>query len=153
MTLRESISVRGATEDDLDRVAAVWHRSASAMDAAAAPMPTRGELRARIDDELQAGWALFLAEQGQQVVGMIALKPHDAVLDQLFVLPDKQSSGIGTMLIDVAKQVMPAGFSLRMAEDNARAARFYQRSGLNMVRKGLHPMSGRPVCYYRWEGS
>jgi GNAT superfamily N-acetyltransferase len=152
MTARSSASVRRATADDLDRVASVWHQSASAMDAANPHMPTCREMRARIDRELEAGWQLFVAEHGGLIVGMLALKPGEAVLDQLFVLPENQASGIGTMLMDVAKEIMPNGFSLRMAAGNERAAQFYRRRGLCLGRTGTHPFSGQPVCYYDWKG-
>lgn len=122
------------------------------MDAADPNMPAYEEMRARIDRELKAGWQLFVAEHGERVVGMLALKPDEAVLDQLFVVPEKQASGIGTMLMNVAKEVMPNGFSLRMAEGNERAAQFYRRCGLCLVRGGTHPLSGRPVCHYDWKG-
>ncbi len=153
MTARNFTSVRRATKDDLDSVASVWHQSASTMDGAILQTPSHEEMRARIDRELEPGWQLFVVEQGEQIVGMLALKPHEAILDQIFVLPDKQASGVGTMLMNTAKEVMPGGFSLRLAEGNERAAQFYERSGLCFSRKGSHPSSGRPVCYYAWKGS
>ena len=76
MTARNSASVRVAKSDDLDRVAFVWHQSAGAMDAAVPQMPSYEELRARIDRELEAGWQLVVAEQGERIVGILALKPH-----------------------------------------------------------------------------
>jgi GNAT superfamily N-acetyltransferase len=143
--------VRRATTDDFDRVATVWHQSASLMDGAASPMPSRQQLRDRIDRELAAGWELFLAERGGHIMGMLALRPADAILDQIFVLPDQEASGIGTALMAMAKRRMPEGFSLRMAAANERAARFYERSGLVLSGNGIHPSSGVPVCYYSWK--
>jgi len=146
-----SITVRSATDDDLDAVAAVWHQSASLMDGAASPMPSREELRERIDRELALGWELFLAEDEDRVVGMLALKPAEATLDQIFVLPEAQAYGVGTQLLDMAKQRLPHGFRLRMASANQREARFYERSGLDFAGRGTHPVSGGPVCYC-WKG-
>ena len=122
------------------------------MDAAASPMPSCEELRDRINTELASGWELFLAERDHRIVGMLALKPRDAVLDQIFVLPEDQASGVGKALLNLAKTRMPEGFRLRMASANERAGQFYERSGLNIAGQGSHPISGRAVSYYRWNG-
>ena len=87
------------------------------------------------------------------IVGMLAIKPHEAILDQIFVLTSEQSSGVGLSLLEMAKRSMPQGFTLRMAATNCRAARFYELAGLRFVQKGSHPISGAPVHYYRWDGS
>jgi GNAT superfamily N-acetyltransferase len=84
---------------------------------------------------------------------MLALKPVDRVLDQIFVLPGEQSRGVGTRLLDGAKQAMPQGFTLRMALANRSAGRFYEHSGLHILRDGIHPISGIAVRYLRWSGS
>jgi ribosomal protein S18 acetylase RimI-like enzyme len=110
-------------------------------------------LRERIDMELASGWALFVAERDHRIVGMLALKPRDAILDQIFVLPEDQASGAGKALLDLAKEKMPAGFCLRMASANVRAGQFYERSGLVIAGQGSHPISAHPVSYYRWNGS
>ena len=146
------IEVRRAVAGDLGRIASVWHESASHMEAAASPMPSPADLRRRIDDELTAGWALYLAERGDRLIGMLALKPREAVLDQIFVLPGEQGKGVGTALLRAAKEALPAGFTLRMAAANRGAARFYERSGLQPIGEGTHPVSGDPVRFYRWEG-
>lgn len=118
------VAVRRAGDGDLDDVARLWHESASRMDAAASPMPSLAELRARIDEELAAGWELHVAERGGRLVGMLAIKPAEAILDQLFVLTDVQRAGVGSALLDVAKREMPERFTLRVASANRRAERF-----------------------------
>ena len=151
--MRKSVAIRSAATADLDEVARVWHASASQMDAAASPIPSVNELRSRVDVELASGWELFVAECGPRIVGMLALKPHEAILDQIFVLPADQASGVGSALLEIAKQRMPQAFTLRMAASNLRAARFYEKSGLDPAGDGSHPASGRPVRYYRWKGN
>jgi len=148
----KSVAIRSAFATDLDEVAAVWHASASGMDAAASPMPSLADLRARIDAELLNRWQLYVALDETGVVGMLAISRGEAVLDQIFVRPDLQRTGIGTALIEFAKRLMPAGFTLRMASKNERADRFYMKAGLTASAHGAHPQSGRPVRYYRWDG-
>lgn len=121
------------------------------MDAAASLMPTLQELRSRIDRELDAGWELYVAIRSKRIVGMLALKPMDRVLDQIFVLPREQFTGIGTRLLDKAKRVMPEGFTLRMAVANKSAVRFYERSGMTILRDGSHSISGISCASFRLE--
>jgi GNAT superfamily N-acetyltransferase len=144
--------VRSAGSGDLDAAARVWHESASAMDGAPADMPSRDALRRRIHSELEAGWDLYVALCGGQVIGMLALKPAEAVLDQIFVAPAAQGKGVGRALLDAAKQALPHGFTLRMAASNARARRFYEAAGLTRRGGGIHPCTGIPVHFYGWRG-
>ena len=137
----------------LDEAARMWHDSATHMDGAAVQMPSYAELRERMDVELRTGWILYTASCGDRIVGILAIKPTEAVLDQLFVAPDTQAKGVGRQLLNRAKSQMPDGFMLRMAADNERARRFYERNGLQYVRAGVHPQSGNPVHFYEWNGS
>lgn len=146
----DDISVRPANSDDLDDVANVWHESAMSMDGAEPHMPSCAELRARIETELSQGWSLFVAVDQSKVVGMLALKLLEGVLDQLFIRPEGQRNGLGRRLLSEAKRQMPAGFVLRMATANARAARFYRANGLSLFRSDVHPRTGRPVQFYEW---
>lgn len=117
----------------------------------AVPIPTQGELRSRIGTELAAGWELHVAIRDDRVVGMLALKPEVSVLDQIFVMPEEQGTGVGKALLDLAKQVMAGGFTLRMAASNDQALRFYQSQGLARIGSGLHPATGIPVTYLGWK--
>lgn len=147
------IDVRVANVGDLDLLASVWHDSAANMDGAPSEMPSLMDLRVRIDRELAAGWELYLAERNHSVVGMLAIKPHETAIDQIFVLTGEQGSGVGLRLLETAKRMMPDGFTLRMAAANGRAARFYERAGLRVIGEGNHPLSGAPVRYYAWDGA
>lgn len=144
------VTVRPANADDLDEVANVWHESAMFMDGAEPHVPSSAELRARIETELGEGWSLFVAVDQSEVVGMLALKLAEGVLDQLFVRPEGQRKGVGRRLLSEAKRQMPAGFILRMATANARAGRFYRANGLSLLRSDVHPRTSRPVQFYRW---
>ena len=152
MASPDPVTIRKAAGGDLDRIAELWHESAGRMDGAA-EMPSREALRRRIDDELRSGWDLHVALIGDRLVRMLALKPAQSTLDQLFVLPSAQDRGIGRALLDAAKRLMPSGFSLRVATANHRARRFYERQGLTLLGEGAHPHGGAPVCFYGWTES
>ena len=51
-------------------------------------------------------------------------------LDDLYVHPDHQGSGVGTTLLDVVKSLRPDGFCLWVFASNEPARRFYARHGL-----------------------
>jgi GNAT superfamily N-acetyltransferase len=144
------ITTRRAESKDVDAVAGLWHESARGMDGVPMAKPTRSALQERIIAELRSGWDLYLAHRGERLVGMLALKPEFAIVDQIFVAPGEQRKGVGSALLDLAKRSLPAGFTLRMDAANHRARRFYQKEGLKKVDEGIHPSTGIPVHYYGW---
>ncbi len=145
-----SLILRPADRHDLEAVAAIWHASAARMDGADLELPPPSDLRARMDAELAAGWSLFVAVDEGRLIGMLALKPVEGVLDQLFVLPEMQGRGVGRRLLDEAKRQMPGGFQLRMAADNAQARRFYEANELALLRTDVHPRHGQAVEFRAW---
>jgi len=144
------LRVRPAADADLDAVARVWRDSAVSMDGSGSEVPSWEALRQRIDAELRAGWDLHVAVRGGRVVAMLALKPGDATLDQIFVAPAEQGRGIGGALLEVARRAMPDGFTLRMAASNDKARRFYEKEGMTALGEGDHPRTGIPVQFYGW---
>ncbi len=80
------------------------------MDSSPIEMPSLTELRNRIDQELATAWKLYLAKRDEIIVGMLALKPRETILDQIFVLTSEQGDGVC--------------FALRMASSNCMAAGF-----------------------------
>ncbi len=144
--------LRKANDHDRDRIAEIWHSSASLPDVGPPQMPSYDHLRARVDDELAAGWAVTVAQGEDGLIGFVAIKPAQRYLAELFVCPRHLRSGIGKALLDEAKRAMAGGFTLFTTSANTRARRFYEREGLVLDREGAHPQWGHPVSYYRWNG-
>ena len=149
MAALPELCIRPARRSDLEAVARVWHESASSMDGSP-PVPPIADMRRRIDDELASGWDLHVAIRDERIIGMLALNLAEARLDQIFVLPSEQGTGVGRALIEAAKKRMPAGFRLRMAAANEAAAAFYRKAGFATVGEGFHPSSGVPVRFLGW---
>ncbi|WP_162561256.1 GNAT family N-acetyltransferase [Methylobacterium terrae] len=147
--MKVQIECRTAHQNDLDTIAQVWHDSAASSDASPGVVPL-AEFRARINIELADAWTLTVALVEGQIVGLLALKIADGVLDQLFVLPSAQRKGVGSLLLKQAMDAMPAGFTLRTASMNTGARSFYERMGLTLVSEGHHPRQGYPICWYGW---
>ncbi len=151
MHAQHEIDVRLAIDDELDAVAGIWRESALMMDGSPQEVPAREAMRQRMDAELRSGWELYVAVSGSRLVGMLAIKPAEAWLDQIFVAPGDQGKGFGKALLQAAKREMPKGFELRMAASNGKAGRFYEGEGLERLREGVHPWTGIPVIFYGWK--
>ncbi|NLS02154.1 GNAT family N-acetyltransferase [Rhizobium sp. P32RR-XVIII] len=144
--------LRPSVETDYDAIAEVWHGSASLPDVGPPVMPTLNELRERVDLAFAAGWEVTLAARERDVIGFVAIKPREAILDQLFVRPGYLGCGIGQALLGHAMAKMPEGFTLFTASRNTRARAFYEKAGLIFLRDAPHPRTGHPVTYYGWTG-
>ncbi|MBZ9989655.1 GNAT family N-acetyltransferase [Mesorhizobium sp. BH1-1-5] len=143
--------IRPAGTADHDQIAEVWHESASLPTVGPATMPTLQDLRRRVDVEFNAGWDVAVAARDGEVIGFVAIKPREAVLDQLFVRPDTLGAGIGQALLQHAIQAMPSGFTLYTRSGNFRARRFYEKAELTFLRDDLHPRNKDPVTHYGWK--
>ncbi len=86
-----------------------------------------------------------------EIVGMLAMKKTERILDQLFVAPKFHRQGVDRLLLVHAMEEMAEGFTLRTASSNLGARAFYERMGLEFLSEGEHPLDGQPVCYYGWK--
>jgi ribosomal protein S18 acetylase RimI-like enzyme len=107
-------------------------------------------LKARITSGLAKGWILDVATINERVVGFLATKPVDRVIDQLFVVPDVQRQGIGTALLNWAKRLIATAFTLRTPVTNMAAQRFYEKHGLRILQDEPHPVTSIPARYFEW---
>ncbi|WP_206516017.1 GNAT family N-acetyltransferase [Nocardioides pantholopis] len=76
---------------------------------------------------------VWVAEVAGAVVAYLRLSGD--WIDDLYVVPGQAGRGIGTALLELAKQLRPAGFGLWVFEINAPARRFYARHGLVEVER------------------
>jgi GNAT superfamily N-acetyltransferase len=93
---------------------------------------------------------VWVADDGDGVLGFAALSP-DRLL-QLHVSPGEQRKGIGTRLLEQAKELRPAGFTLWVFQANDGARRFYERHGLVLVQEtdGAGNEEQQPDAEYAW---
>ena len=145
-----AIAIRRYRNQDRAATARLWLVSWQSTGLPVARLATEAGNHERIGRELAAGWTAYLAWDGDRLVGFLALKPDTGCLDQLFVLPEAQGSGVGRALLDFAKERLPNGLWLRTAADNLRACRFYERHGLRATETQIHPTLGHQTVIYRW---
>jgi putative acetyltransferase len=105
--------------------------------------------RERWRDELVPQASIIVAEQAGTLVGFVTID-QSGYLDQLVVSTDHWGSDLGNTLIAEAKRLSPAGITLKVNTDNARAIRFYERNGFVHAGADVNPTSGRPVLKMQW---
>jgi GNAT superfamily N-acetyltransferase len=122
------LTLRPATPADLPAVAEVH---IAARDAAYPSMPRtlHPPHEAR---EWVSGWDLSVYDVWvAEVDSVLGYARFDQVwLDDLYVAPAAQGTGVGTALLDVVKAQRPAGFCLWVFESNTPARSFYRSRGL-----------------------
>lgn len=124
----EDLRLRRGVPDDAGVLAGLF---ADAREAAYPDMPhpvhTADEIRAWFGELLDGDREVWVAEQDDDPAGYLILDPE--WLDSLYVRADLTGQGIGSVLIDLAKGLRPAGFALWVFESNSRARAFYERHG------------------------
>ncbi|HSU03047.1 MAG TPA: GNAT family N-acetyltransferase [Nocardioides sp.] len=122
------LALRPATAADLPLLAEI-HLASRRAAGTAFPPAVHG------DDDVRAwvaGWDLssydvWLASDGPEVAGYARWTP--TWLDDLYVHPDHQGSGVGTALFETVAAHRPEGFCLWVFESNGPARAFYRRHG------------------------
>jgi GNAT superfamily N-acetyltransferase len=108
------------------------------------------QLRARVPQEIEKGWSLYVADDGGVLAAMLALHIPDRYLDQLFVAPAYQGQNLGRQLLAFTRQQLPEEIWLRCVRENEKAWRWYEREGFVYEKEAVEPMTGFVMKYYRW---
>jgi ribosomal protein S18 acetylase RimI-like enzyme len=143
--------IRPARIDDYDAIARVWMSSwvSTGLDTASDALFLM--LRARISQEVENGWSLFVADDQGQLAAMLALHLPKMYLDQLFVAPQYQGHSLGRRLLAFTRTHLPDEIWLRCVRENDKAWRWYEREGFLFEREAPEPAIGRMMKYYRWK--
>ena len=147
-----TIELRPYRRPDFEEAVAVWRASKRV----AFPYVEIQQRYTRQDDAryfdavLVAECAIWLAEVDERVAGLMALR--DDLLDQMFVRVDLQRQGVGTALLQKAKQLSPTGLRLYTFQKNEPARRFYERHGFRIARFSVSaPPENEPHVEYCWD--
>ena len=146
---------RLATVDDADDVARLLHDFNTEF---GWPSPGPGVLAPRLR-ALLAGDETFAIVAGTRpvAVALVTLRPNVwyqgrvALLDELYVVPDLRSRGIGSRVIDLlmstARERDVDLIEINVDEGDVDAQRFYERHGFT----GIEPETGERAFYYQQE--
>jgi ribosomal protein S18 acetylase RimI-like enzyme len=145
------ITIRPARADEYDAVARVWMDSWVSTGLEEASNFLLAKLRARVPQEVEKGWSLFVADHGGKIAAMLALHLPKLYLDQLFVAPDYQGNSLGRKLLAYSRAQMPDEIHLRCVRENEKAWRWYEREGFVLEQEQVEPMTGFMMKHYRWK--
>jgi len=119
---------------DTEEAAAVWWRSRHAVGSQLPPaIHTETEVRKWFADVLLPDGQSWVALDDGQIIAVLTLDGDD--LDQLYVAPDLAGQGVGSALVDLAKDLRPGGLALWTFQSNTRAQAFYRHHGFTEVRR------------------
>ena len=91
---------------------------------------------------------LVIEKTSDKVIGMMAVGGSE--LDQLYIHVDYQDMGIGTQLLNLAKELSPGELQLFTFEVNKKAQRFYEKHGFTVIKRGIESQSGMADIRYEW---
>jgi GNAT superfamily N-acetyltransferase len=94
----------------------------------------------------------WVAEEDGAIVGFAAIEGDDLAF--LYVAPEAQGRGAGTLLFDRVTELRREGFELWVFQRNAGARRFYERHDCLLLFEtdGAANMEREPDARYRWRG-
>jgi GNAT superfamily N-acetyltransferase len=150
----EGWDARVATVDDADEIAHLLHDFNVEYDT---PTPGPAVIAARLR-ELLAGESTFALVAGTPAVGvgLVTLRPNVwyegpvALLDELYVVPDLRSKGIGTGMIELLVSTCHDRgvdvIEINVDEGDVDTQRFYERHGFSVVDPDTHE---RAFYFYR----
>ena len=147
--------LRRARPDDLEAAVGVWERAR--WDAQQPWLVERMKYShednmRHFRDVVMPENEVWLAVEDDEVVGLLALGEHK--VDQLHVEPRCQGRGVGTALLDRAKELSPDGLTLFTHQRNERARGFYERRGFRAVQFGVSPPpESEPDVKYAWDST
>ena len=145
------MNIRPAQPEDYDALARIWLESWYSTGLKTVFDPGPEMLRKRMPEEVAKGWDLYTAEDGQEIVAMLALHPRDFYLDQLWVAPAHQGRGIGRALLAFTRRQFPDEIWLRCVVENESAWRWYEREGFRFEGEEIVPPSNMWMKRYRWK--
>lgn len=144
-----AVVLRPGRSEDIEELTNVWRDSIEATHHFL-PLDAIDRLEPLIRDQHLPRLRIQVAEINGCTVGFIGMDGEH--LAMLFVADEARSMGVGSRLVDWAKQ-QSAQLSLSVNEQNPRAAVFYIRRGFILVGRSETDADGLPypLVHLRWE--
>ena len=144
------LSLRRACASDAAAIAAI-HVAARRKAMPYLPeLHTDDEVRAWVASSMLPNAVVWVAEIDGKVAGYVASRGTD--LDHLYVAPERQGRGVGSLLLSKAKELRPEGLELHAFRWNRRARAFYETRGFVAIAfsDGAGNEEQEPDVLYRW---
>jgi putative acetyltransferase len=141
--------IRPYQETDLDDLMATWE-AASALAHPFLSEAFQAQVRRDIPKVYLPMAETWVAEQGDRVVGFLALIGHE--VGALFVQPSHHGQGLGRALMDTARG-QRTRLEVEVFEDNAIGRAFYDRYGFTPLSESIHEPTGCAVLRLEFAGA
>jgi GNAT superfamily N-acetyltransferase len=148
----EALEIRLAEPAELESVVELWARSRWDAEPALEKRMgyTREQNREHFANVIARENSVWLALRGGRIVGLLAYR--EEYVDQLFVEPGEQRTGVGRALLKKAKQLSPRQLALHAHQTNTRARAFYESQGFQATGFGTSPPPEcEPDVTYVWK--
>lgn len=144
----ESAVIRQWSPVDVDVIGRIFVRARDAM--TYLPRIADGD-RPKLGDWITARYEVWVIEDRSHVIGFAGLSK--GWLDHLYIDPDSQSCGFGTLLLQHAKTLQPDGMRLWVFQKNIGARRFYENHDFQLERMtdGSTNMEREADALYAWQ--
>lgn len=142
--------IRRALPEDASPVAELFIAARACMDYLP-HLHSEEETRSFIHDIVMPNQEVIVAVENARPLAFAAL--GDETLEHLYVAPEAQRKGFGSILLEEAKRRRPAGFRFYVFQANSEARRFYERHGCTIERlgDGSENEERLPDLLYRWQ--
>lgn len=143
------VAIRRLTTDDIDAVANIHRLSFDERMPWLSGRHTREEDRQFFRETVFPQCDLWGAIDHGRIAGFVAMR--DGWIDHLYVLPEFQSRGVGSILLRHC-QTQAQELQLWTFQQNAGARRFYEAHGFDLMRttQGAENDEKEPDALYRW---
>jgi ribosomal protein S18 acetylase RimI-like enzyme len=143
------VTIRPAEPGDAKAVAEVFLAARAGM-TYLPELHTAAETRGWVRDVLLRDHEVWIAEVDSRVAGFAALS--DDFLEHIYVHPQAQGRGLGTVLLALSKARRPEGLRLWVFQKNEGARRLYERHGFELVEltDGAGNEEREPDALYEW---
>ena len=142
--------IRPALAHEYDEVARVWMESWVSTGLAEPSSSLLAKMRARIDQCIDDGGSLFVADDRGRLAAILALHLPSCYLDLLFVAKVYQGKGLGRELLAFTRRHLPDEIWLRCIRENEKAWHWYEREGFVFEKEEFASAIGYMMKCYRW---
>lgn len=150
-TRNTEVQLRPLEANDISDVVALWYRAWHYTFPDLHHPDPLSTWERRFRDDLACQGTVWVAEVREGIVGFIVVMIQENYLDQIFVDPAHQQQGIGTLLLEKAKELCPQSLRLHTLQRNAQASKFYERHRFTAGRRGINQINGIPNVEYAWQ--
>lgn len=150
---RDEITIDAITETDPTQISEIFIASRADALPTVKQVWSNDQIRAWIRNTVVQLGDVWVAKSKNDIVGFLALVGDE--IDHLYVSPDYYRQGIGSRLLDKAKEASPTRLCLFTFQVNARARNFYESHGFRAIsfNDGTRNEEDEPDILYEWRGA